>query len=203
MVVIWKWRFTSLDLKQVMRAKYLTKKLRERFRKCTASKIILHRHIFLTIPSRWSCCISLFRGEILMAYRETYRDVKRTLKNHWYYQILSHESLENRNTNVKNLEFSRTLIYFPSFFSSFLCDLFLGKKKLWGKPRVLSLIKVGKSGHADATLRLTGSGLIRFFAWENGTVNLYSRLRAVSLLNFCSRIIESLKRTRTLNFQWL
>ena len=46
-----------------------------------------------------------------MAYRETYRDVKRTLKNHWYYQILSHESLENRNTNVKNLEFSRTLIF--------------------------------------------------------------------------------------------
>ena len=143
MVVIWKWRFTSLDLKQVMRAKYLTKKLREirllflqRFRKCTASKIILHRHIFLTIPSRWSCCISLFRGEILMAYRETYRDVKRTLKNHWYYQILSHESLENRNTNVKNLEFSRTLIfilrawslYFSSFFFLFFVIYFWRKK---------------------------------------------------------------------------
>ena len=174
MVVIWKWRFTSLDLKQVMRAKYLTKKLREirlpflqRFRKCTSSKIILHRHIFLTIPSHWSCCISLFRGEILMAYRETYRDVKTTLKNHWYYQILSHESLENRNTNVKNLEFSRTLIfilhawslYFSSFFFLFFVIYFWGKKFLWGKPRVLSLIKVGKSGHTDATLRLTASGL--------------------------------------------
>ena len=149
MVVIWKWRFTSLDLKQVMRAKYLTKKLREirlpflqRFRKCTASKIILHLHIFLTIPSRWSCCISLFRGEILMAYRETYRDVKRTLKNHWYYQILSHESLENRNTNVKNLEFPRTLIFilhawsfiflpffFFSLWSIFGEKIFVGKAK--------------------------------------------------------------------------
>ena len=49
------------------------------------------------------------------------------------------------------------LFFFPFF--SFLCDLFLGKKFLWGKPRVLSLIKVGKSGHADATLRLTASGL--------------------------------------------
>ena len=76
-----------------------------------------------------------------MAYRETYRDVKRTLKNHWYYQILSHESLENRNTNVKNLEFSRTLIYFPSFFSSFLCDLFLGKKNCEESQEFCRLLK--------------------------------------------------------------
>lgn len=37
-------------------------------------------------------------------------------------------------------------------------DLFWGKKILWGKSRVLSL-KWEKSGHTNATLRLTASDL--------------------------------------------
>ena len=49
-------------------------------------------------------------------------------------------------------------IFLPLIFHFFVI-YFWGKNFLGGKPRILSLIKVGKSGHSDATLRLTASGL--------------------------------------------
>ena len=138
---------------------------------------MLH-HIFLTIPNYWGYCIGLFRGEIVMAYQETYRDVKRTLKSHWYNQILSHESLlESRNTKVKNLEFSRTLIYiscawssfFHLFFFLFFVIYFLGKK-LYGESQEFCRQR-GKKKVVNATLTASGlSECVRFLVSKETAV---------------------------------